>query len=118
MKTLCNIWRSRIARLLLCAIGGLAFLAACTGAMAQDWPVVRGDVLGSGVAQTALPDSLDVLWSYNAPEDAGFDATPVIVNGVVYVGDNAGAFHAVRLADGQPVWTKTFEDSGFAAGAA
>jgi outer membrane protein assembly factor BamB len=118
MKTLCNILCPEFARRLLCAIGGLAFLAACTGAAAQDWPVARGDVLGSGVAQTALPDALDVVWSYEAPEDAGFDATPVIVNGVIYVGNNAGTFHAVRLADGKPVWTKTFEDSSFAAGAA
>jgi outer membrane protein assembly factor BamB len=37
---------------------------------------------------------------------------------VIYIGDSAGTFHAVRLADGKPVWTKGFSDSGFAAGAA
>jgi outer membrane protein assembly factor BamB len=97
---------------------GLAVFAACTFASAQDWPVVRGDVLGSGVAQTKLPDTFEAVWTYKAPEEAGFDATPVIAGGVVYVGDNAGTFHAVRLADGKPLWTKSFEDSGFSAGAA
>ncbi len=87
-------------------------------AAAEDWPLVRGDVLGSGVARTTLSDDLEVLWKYPAGKDAGFDATPVIANGVIYIGDSDGTFHAVRLADGSKVWAKTFEDSGFAAGAA
>ena len=61
---------------------------------------------------------MDVLWKYPAGKDAGFDATPVIADGVIYIGDSAGTFHAVRLADGKRVWTKGFADSGFAAGAA
>ena len=87
-------------------------------ARADDWPLVRGDILGSGVAAKPVPDNLDVLWTYRAEKDAGFDATAVVADGVIYVGDNAGTFHAVRLADGEPVWTKSFEDSGFGAGAA
>ena len=59
-----------------------------------------------------------MLWTYQAAEDAGFDATAVVADGIVYVGDNAGTFHAVRSPTAQPVWTKTFDDSGFGAGAA
>ena len=61
-----------------------------------------------------LPDELEVLWKYPAGKDAGFDATAVVADGVIYVGDSAGTFHAVRLADGKRVWTKEFADSGFA----
>lgn len=100
----------------LAAIAALAPIASV--AWADDWPVVRGDILGSGVAAKPLPDELDVVWTYRAGEDAGFDATAVVADGVIYVGDNAGTFHAVRLADGTAVWTKQFEDSSFAAGAA
>jgi outer membrane protein assembly factor BamB len=85
---------------------------------ADDWPVVRGDILGSGIAQTTLSDQMEVLWTYPAGDDAGFDATAVVAKGIVYVGDNMGTFHAVRLTDGKPVWTKQFENGGFAAGAA
>jgi outer membrane protein assembly factor BamB len=85
---------------------------------AEDWPLVRGDVFGTGIAHTALADELDVLWKYPAGKDAGFDATPVIADGLIYIGDSAGTFHAVRLADGKPAWTKEFVDGGFAAGAA
>ena len=78
---------------------------------------VRGDAFGTGVANTSLADDLDVVWKYQAGKDAGFDATPVIADGVIYIGDSAGTFHAVMLADGKRAWTKDFADSGFAAGA-
>ena len=106
-------FRSRAA--LACAS---LFLTLLPQAMvADDWPLVRGDTLGTGVAQTTLPDQPEVLWKYQASKDAGFDATPVVVDGVVYIGDSSGTFHAVHLADGSAVWTKEFADSGFAAGA-
>src|SRR5215210_1518083 len=85
---------------------------------ADDWPLVRGDAFGTGVAHTSLADELEVVWKYPAGKDAGFDATPVIADGVIYIGDSAGTFHAVRMADGKRAWSKEFADSGFAAGAA
>src|SRR4051794_39311460 len=72
---------------------------------ADDWPVVRGDVLGTGVAKSTLPDSIDVVWKYPAGKDAAFDATAVVAAGVIYIGDSAGTFHAVRL-DGTSIWKK------------
>src|SRR4051794_14598766 len=80
---------------------------------ADDWPVVRGDVLGTGVAKTALPENIDVIWKYSAGKDAAFDATAIIAAGIVYIGDSAGTFHAVRLSDGTGIWKKEFADSGF-----
>lgn len=104
-------------RLLACS-----FLATWVGFVspvrADDWPLGRCDLRGSGVAAKPLPRDLDVLWTYRAGNDAGFDATAVVERGIVYVGDDAGKFHAVRLADGQPLWTKTFEETGFGAAAA
>ena len=88
-------------------------------AAAEDWRVVRGDVSGTGVAPNKLPDQLTELWTYKAADPAGFDATAVIADGIIYVGDNEGTIHAVRLSDGKALWTKEFEESsGFAAGAA
>lgn len=93
-------------------------MGAVSSTSADDWPLVRGDSLGTGVAHTSLPDALDVLWKYPAGKDAGFDATAVVAGGVIYVGDSAGTLHAVTLAGGKPIWMKDFADSGFAAGAA
>lgn len=96
---------------------GLAVLALASPAWPDDWTEARGDAQGSGVAAGSLPDKLEVLWTYKA-EDAGFEATAVVAGGVIYVGDNNGTFHALRLADGTAVWTKEFDDSGFLAAAA
>jgi outer membrane protein assembly factor BamB len=96
----------------------LLVVLAAAPASAEDWPVVRGDTMGTGVARSALPEKLDVLWMYKAAEDAGFDATAVVKDDIVYLGDSAGTFHAVHVKDGTAAWTKQFTDLGFAAGAA
>lgn len=41
-------------------------------------------------------------WTYDA--GAPFFAAPAVVAGVAYAADLKGVVHAVRLADGQPVW--------------
>jgi outer membrane protein assembly factor BamB len=87
-------------------------------ARAEDWPVARGDIFGTGVAHGSLEDAPEILWKYSAGKDAGFDATAVVAHGAIYAGDNAGTFHAIRLADGTAIWKKEFADSGFGASAA
>jgi hypothetical protein len=96
----------------------LAFAGLHSSIRADDWPLVRGDIYGTGVARGMLSDAPVLLWKYSAGEDAGFDATTVVADGVVYVGDSAGTFHAIRLADGGEVWKKEFPETGFGAGAA
>jgi outer membrane protein assembly factor BamB len=93
----------------------LALLSAI--AVAEDWPVVRGNTNATGVAQSELADELELKWEYTT-EDSAFEATPVIVAGVVYIGDADGTFHAVELATGEAKWTQKFEDAGFVAAAA
>jgi hypothetical protein len=41
----------------------LVSACALRPARAEDWPVVRGDILGTGVAKSAVPDHLDVIWT-------------------------------------------------------
>jgi outer membrane protein assembly factor BamB len=82
-------------------------LAAGVPAAAGDWPLVRHDGSACGVADEPLTAPLQLLWTYESP-GSGFEATAAIVGGVVYAGDLDGTFHAVRLADGQPVWTRKY----------
>ena len=98
----------------VCAI----LIAVTAGARAADWGVARGDAASSGVAQSPLTEPLELSWKYQASADAAIEATPVIAAGIVYVGDTEGTFHAVRLADGEAVWTKKFDDAIFTAAAA
>lgn len=83
-----------------------------------DWPLIRGDANATGASSDKLRAPLDILWTYESEDGAAFEATAAIVDGVVYVGDVEGTFHAVKLADGAPVWTRKFEETGFVAGTA
>jgi outer membrane protein assembly factor BamB len=80
------------------------------------WPVFRGDALANGVAESTLPDELDVLWKFSAKEH-GFEATVAIVDGVVFAGCLDGNLYALSLADGKEKW-KYHTELGFSAPAA
>jgi len=82
-----------------------------------DWPLVRGDAFASGVAKSGLSAELGVLWKVTL-EKSGFEATAIIVDGTVYVGDFDGTFYAFALNDGKLLWKKTFAESGFTEAAA
>jgi outer membrane protein assembly factor BamB len=106
-------FKSKFVVALICVL-----IVRVRSAAAEDWPLVRGDIFGSGVAKSAVPEAPELLWKHSAGKDAGFDATAVIADGVIYAGDNAGTLHAIRLADGSQVWKKEIPESGFGAGAA
>src|SRR5262245_35146906 len=91
-------------RLVVRAVGMLPFLAVVACAWGDNWNFVRRDLSSSGVAESKLPKELDVVWTYSAAgekgsdeEDAGIEATAIVDNEIVYVGDNYGTFHAVLL---------------------
>lgn len=101
----------------------VAGVAAC--AWADGWNFVRRDLASSGVAESKLPKELDVLWTYSVAgekgsenEDAGFEATAIVDNEIIYVGDNYGTFHAVLMDDGRGLWKQPIENTAFLAGAA
>ncbi|QGJ72151.1 Pyrrolo-quinoline quinone [Planctomycetales bacterium 10988] len=84
----------------------------------QEWPVFRGNAQSTGVAQNPLPDELAVRWKF-ADLEASFESTPVIVEGVVYVGGLApdGKLYAIDLKTGKEKWSFQVE-GGFQAAAA
>ena len=79
----------------------------------SEWPLGRGNALADGVAKTTLPEKPEVAWKVEIDKGA-FEGTPVIANGVVYLGDMDGKVYAWSLADGKEVWTYKVE-SGFIA---
>jgi glucose dehydrogenase len=88
----------RRSRIIVLA-GGLAFivLAGPTGRTQQaatrpdaDWPMYRHDYAGTGyspLTQIAAKNvsNLREAWSYRLPQDANSQATPIVVNGVMYL---------------------------------
>jgi outer membrane protein assembly factor BamB len=82
----------------------------------RDWPLMRGDPLGSGVAQSSLPAKLDLLWKFQISQGA-FVATPIVVDGTVYIGDLDNGMYAIELASGLQQWKFTAQ-AGFYASVA
>lgn len=80
---------------------------------ALNWPLFRGNSFATGVAVGTLPERLELLWRYEVPQGS-FEATPVIVDQVVFLGDLDGTLHAIDLQSGQAKWTTKIE-SGFSA---
>src|SRR5262249_26836222 len=55
----------------------------------DSWPLGRGNALAQGVAKTALPAKPEVVWKVQI-DNGAFDGTPVIADGIVYLGDMDG----------------------------
>ncbi len=101
------------AVLITAASAGAADLAA---ASADSWASFRGTAEGTGRSKTVLSLPLEVRWKQQVSE-LGFDATPVIANGVIYLGDLDGRFTALSLTDGMLLW-ETTGSLGYTASAA
>ncbi len=86
-------------------------------APADAWPVARGCIEGTGVSAATLRLPLVEAWRREF-EGTAFGTVPVIADGVAYVGDLDGTFHAVSLADGADRWSFKAEDAGFPSAAA
>jgi outer membrane protein assembly factor BamB len=97
-------------------IGGVPF---ATVGHASDWPIGRGNASSTGVADGKLPDKPAVLWEYKTESDkSGFEGTPIIYDGKVFVGDFEGTVHAIDLITGKAVWTVKKKDGFITAAAA
>ena len=83
------------------------------GSPNDDWPLFRGDACSTGTARGQLPDQLSVLWKFTV-EKGAFEGTPVIADGVIYIGDLDGRIYAIDLQSGKSKWTYE-TNSGFLA---
>ena len=77
----------------------------------KDWPVFRGNALATGIAESTLPENLEVLWKFNS-NTHGFEATVAIVDGLVFAGSLDGELYVLSLADGSLKW-KHHTELGF-----
>lgn len=68
----------------------------------QDWPQFRGNHALTGVTTAAVPDTLKLLWTYEAGES--IESSAAIVDGVVYFGSMSGHLISVDLATGKERW--------------
>ncbi|MBM3774266.1 MAG: hypothetical protein FJW37_03800 [Acidobacteria bacterium] len=77
----------------------------------DDWPQFRGNLQLTGLAASAVPENLRVLWTYQAGDPV--ESSAAIVDGVVYAASQAGELLAIDLATGALRWKyKTGEPVG------
>ncbi|RIV80068.1 PQQ-dependent dehydrogenase, methanol/ethanol family [Aurantiacibacter xanthus] len=80
----------------------------------DDWPSPGGDAGKSHFSrlQEIAPDNvarIGLAWSADLPGQRGMEATPVVVDGVLYVSGQAGYVGAFDAASGKPLWEFTPE---------
>src|ERR1700691_1512367 len=69
---------------------------------ADDWPQFRGNPSLTGIATSAVPKTLKLLWTFEAGDS--IESSAAIVDGTVYVGSQTAELIAVNLADGKLKW--------------
>jgi outer membrane protein assembly factor BamB len=90
---------------------------ASSPARGDDWVTFARDVqrqsyetLPTGITQANV-STLQLKWVYpagGAKPKAGFNASPIVVNGVVYVVDESGAVNALSAQTGKPLWAQPY----------
>src|SRR5277367_5811641 len=90
-----------LAPVRLLTVAGLLFSAFGLRA-ADDWPQFRGNPGLTGVATSAVPKTLKLLWTFDAGDS--IESSAAIADGVVYVGSETADLIAVNLSDGSLRW--------------
>ena len=76
----------------------------------DDWPYRGGDVQGSHFSRLTDIDKgnvgrLGLAWSHDLGTNRVQEATPIVVDGVMYTSGNLGRVYALDAATGAPLWT-------------
>jgi outer membrane protein assembly factor BamB len=69
---------------------------------ADQWPQFRGNSQLTGISLSGIPQTIKLLWTYQAGES--IESSAAIVGGVVYVGSQKGELAAINLSDGSLRW--------------
>lgn len=75
---------------------------------ADSWPQFRANQNLTGVAASAVPDNLKLMWTYDAGES--IESSAAIADGTVYVGASTGDLLAVDLSSGKLKWKYKTKD--------
>src|SRR5690242_1220485 len=103
-------------RVAVCVMLGMSAAVATTTARpsgwsgeSEDWPTSGDDWRQSYYSPLRLinasnVDTLGYAWSYDLDTTLGLEATPVVVNGVMYASAPWGVVHAVDARTGKRLW--------------
>lgn len=86
-----------------------AFISA-NAAKTPDWPTTGVDYAETRYSRldqinAANVKDLGLAWSYNLESTRGVEATPVVVDGIMYVSASWSVVHAIDTRTGNRIWT-------------
>ncbi|WP_020648073.1 PQQ-dependent dehydrogenase, methanol/ethanol family [Solimonas variicoloris] len=109
------------ATLLTLALAGAAHAAApaanvnearviANAAVGKDWPTNGYDYAGTRFSPLKQINAgnvgqLGLAWSYDLESTRGIEATPIVVDGVMYVTASWSVVHAIDVRSGKRLWT-------------
>ena len=78
-----------------------------TGTLAQpasnsDWATFNHDSSHTGYSPSAGPKTNQTLWTFTTGDKV--ESSPVVANGIVYVGSDDGYFYALNASNGELIW--------------
>jgi len=90
------------------AIDGAAIVA--NAKTTKDWPSYGLDYAETRFSKLDQINadnvkSLGLQWSYNLKSERGVEATPLVVDGIMYVTASWSVVHAIDVRSGKPLWT-------------
>jgi len=68
----------------------------------NDWPTYMHDSSHSGYSPSTAPLTNHTIWNFTT--GGAIESSPVIADGIVYVGSNDGYFYAINATTGALVW--------------
>ncbi|ACY30943.1 PQQ-dependent dehydrogenase, methanol/ethanol family [Comamonas thiooxydans] len=123
-------WPGRMAWMLAASLGSAAALAQAdpaaqaaaavqrvdgafiraNAAKTTDWPTIGVDYAETRYSRldqinAANVKDLGLAWSYNLESTRGVEATPVVVDGIMYVSASWSVVHAIDTRTGNRIWT-------------
>jgi len=81
------------------------FVTNAQDAPASNWSQFRGNPQLTGVSQSAVPQNLRQLWTFDAGDS--IESSPAIVGGTVFVASQKGELVALNLQNGAVYWKFT-----------
>ena len=81
----------------------LVLLLSVANTTLGNWVSFRGNSQLTGVADSELPDTPQLLWTFQAGDM--IESTAAVVDGTVYVGALDGMLYAIDAGTGEKIWT-------------
>ena len=95
-------WKMKLTSVICLLVSAFSFYAHAQDTPADNWSQFRGNHRLTGVSNASVPNSLKLLWTYEAGDS--IESSAAVVGGTVFVGSQKGELLALNLDNGAVYW--------------